>query len=195
LSRPAREAVAFARRRLRKPRPSQAECHLSKKGWIAATLGAAAMAMSAGALAQKQSEIGWYAGFSLGKSDDLDDELAWKIHGGYQVNRNVAVEFGYTSLGERSPGFGTHVEASALELIGLYKHPLDNRIWIYGLAGLARIETETTVPFFGTVKNNSTELTLGIGVQYDFSRQLGVRAQFQDYDGLGVLSVGAVYKF
>ena len=167
---------------------------MSKKGWIAAVLGAAAMAMSAGALAQRQSETGWYAGFSLGQNDDFDDQFAWRISGGYQINRNVAVEFGYTSLGEKS-AFGVTAEASAWDLIGIYKFPLQNQWSLYGLAGFTRVEADVVVPGFGKRSDTSTDITFGVGVQYDFSRQLGVRAQFQDYDGMGVLSVGAVYKF
>lgn len=167
---------------------------MSKKAWIAAMLGAAAMAMSAGALAQKQSETGWYAGFSLGQNDDYDDEFAYRISGGYQINRNVAVEFGYTSLGERTV-FGTTVDASAWDVIGLYKFPLQNQLSLYGLAGFTRVEAEVFVPGVGKVSDTTTDITFGVGVQYDFSRQLGVRAQYQDYDGSGVISVGVVYKF
>lgn len=168
-----------------------------KNRWIAAMLGAAALAISSSALAQRAApaDTGWYVGAAIGQNDDLDDEIAWKFTGGYQINRNISAEFSYSMLGERSPGFGTRVEASALELVGLYKHPVANRISIYGLLGLARIESEVTLPGFGTRTNDSTELTIGFGAQYDVSRNLGVRAQFQDYDGSGVISVGVVYKF
>jgi OOP family OmpA-OmpF porin len=168
---------------------------MARMGWIAAMFAATAMLLSGGALAQKQSETGWYAGVSLGSNDDLDDEPAWKIFGGYQINRNVAFEFGYANLGESSPGFGVSAEASAWELIGLYKLPLQDRFSIYGLASLARVEGKATVPFFGTVSDTDTDLTFGFGVQYDFSPKVAARLQFQDYDEFSVISVGVVYKF
>src|SRR5262249_32225887 len=49
---------------------NQLEISMISKGWIAAALGALAMASSGGALAQqKQSDTGWYAGGSLGSAD------------------------------------------------------------------------------------------------------------------------------
>lgn len=170
-----------------------------KNGWIAAILGAAAMAASSSALAQRAAtgaDTGWYVGAAVGQNDDLDDEMAWKFTAGYQINRNVAAEVSYSMLGERSPGFGVSAEASAFEVVGLYKFPVANQLSLYGLLGLARIEGEVTAPApIGTVKDNSTELTFGFGAQYDVSRNLGVRAQYQDYDNSGVISVGVVYKF
>ena len=176
---------------------------MTRKEWIAAMFAAAAVLSCGGALAQKQSDTGWYVSGSIGKNDDLDDEQAWKISGGYRLNRNVAFEFGYASLGEANPGFGVHAEASAWELTGVFSYPLQNQFSIYGLLGLARIETKVSspVPFFGfsgTSTDTSTELTIGFGGQYDFSPNVGVRAQWQRYDtsnDIDVISLGVVYRF
>jgi opacity protein-like surface antigen len=168
------------------------------KQWIAAMLGAAAMLASFGALAQKQGETGWYAGGSLGQADlGPDDDIALKVFGGYQINRTFSVEFGYTDLGDVSVR-GTTIEANALELIGVARLPLsDRRFSLYGLLGLAKVEVESSVSGF-RVSDDSTELTIGLGMQYDVSPQLGVRGQWQRYDSdpeIDVLSVGFVYKF
>ena len=58
----------------------------------------------------------------------------------------MAFEFGYASLGEANPGFGVHAEASAWELTGVFSYPLQNQFSIYGLLGLARIETKASSP-------------------------------------------------
>jgi len=179
---------------------------MTRKGWIAAMFFGAAAALSCGAAhaqAQKKSDLGWYISGSIGRNDDLDDELAWKISGGYKFHPNIAAEFGYASLGERNPGLGVHAEANAWELIGVFSYPLQNQFSIYGLLGLARIETKVSspVPFFGfsgTATDTSTELTIGFGGQYDFSPQVGVRAQWQRYDtnnDIDVISLGIVYRF
>jgi len=180
---------------------------MTRKGWIAAVFfGAAATLSCDGALAQtqKKGDLGWYVSGSIGKNDDLDDELALKISGGYKFHPNIAVEFGYTSLGEANPGFGVHAEASAWELIGVFSYPLQNQFSIYGLVGLAKIETKVSspAPFFGfpggTRTDTSTELTIGFGGQYDFSPKVGVRAQWQRYDTsseIDVISLGVVYRF
>src|SRR5688572_12937014 len=169
--------------------------HTMNKKWFAAMLGAAAMTLSAGAMAQQ--DTGWYVGASIGQSDlDIDKDTAWKFSLGYQLNRNLSVELGYTNLGEVSAG-GVDVEATAWEVIGLYKFPVGNQFSIYGLAGIAMVEAEAS--FLGvTASDDSTELTFGVGAQYDFSRNLGIRAQWQRYgadEDIDVISIGVAIKF
>jgi OmpA-OmpF porin, OOP family len=168
-----------------------------KKRWSAALLGAAAMLLSLGALGQ-QRLTGWYAGGSLGNADlGPDEDIALKVFGGYQVNPAFSVEFGYTDLGDASVR-GTTVEANALELVGVARLPLsDRRFSLYGLLGIAKVEVEASV--FGVrVSDDSTELTIGLGMQYDFSPQIALRGQWQRYDTsqeIDVLSVGFLYRF
>jgi OOP family OmpA-OmpF porin len=56
------------------------------------------------------------------------------------------------------------------------------------------------------IKETNTDLTYGIGAQYDINRQLGVRAEWQRYTNMGddatigesdvdVMSVGLVVRF
>jgi OOP family OmpA-OmpF porin len=172
-----------------------------KKQWMVAMLGAAAMLLSFGAAAQKQqspAQTGWYAGGSIGNADlGPDDDIALKVFGGYQIDPIFSVEFGYTDLGDASVR-GTTVEANALELVGLARLPLsDKRFSLYGLLGIAKVEVEASA--FGVrVSDDSTELTLGLGMQYDFSPQIALRGQWQRYDTdqeIDVLSVGFIYRF
>ena len=170
------------------------------KKWFAAMLGAAAMAMSAGAVAQ-QADTGWYVGGSFGQSDlDIDKDTAWKISAGYQINRTFSAEVGYTNLGEASEsvfGVPASFEATAWEVIGIGKFPVANQFSVYGLAGIAMVEGEAKA-LGVTVSDDSTELTFGVGAQYDVSRNLGVRAQWQRYganEDIDVISLGVVWKF
>jgi OOP family OmpA-OmpF porin len=173
---------------------------IMKKKVLAAMLGAAAMTLSAGAMAQ-QADTGWYVGASIGQADlDIDKDTAWKVSAGYQLNRNLAVEIGYTNLGEVSEGVGplsAEAEATAWEVIGVGKLPMANNFSVYGLVGIAMAKVEGRilgVPF----DDDSTELTFGVGAQYDFSRNMGVRAQWQRYgadEDIDVISLGVVIKF
>lgn len=168
-----------------------------KKQWIAAAMfSAAAMTLSAGAIAQ-QADTGLYLGGSIGQSEFADEEdTAWKISAGYQINRMFAVELGYTNLGEVDVPGGT-AEGTALEVIGLAKFPVGSQFSIYGLAGFANVEVDVSGPF-SAASDDSTELTFGIGGQYDVSRNLGLRVQWQRYDTdeeVDVLSLGVVWKF
>lgn len=158
---------------------------MTNKKWIVSMLGAAAMAVSAGAFAQ-QADTGWYVGGSLGNAEvGSEDDTAWKIHGGYQVNRTFAAEFGYSNLGD----FGGGDDVTVMELVGLGKFPIANQFSVYGMLGFANLEVGS---------EDETELTYGIGVQYDLSPKLGLRAQWQRYntdEEVDVMSVGIVWKF
>lgn len=169
--------------------------------WVAAMLGAAAMTLSAGAMAQQGMDSGWYVGASIGQADlDIDKDTAWKISAGYQLNRTFSVEIGYTNLGEVSEGagaFAVEAEATAWEVIGVAKFPVANQFSIYGLVGIAMAEVEGRV-LGVSFSDDSTELTFGVGAQYDVSRNLGVRAQWQRYgadEDIDVISLGVVFKF
>ncbi|TMH82921.1 MAG: hypothetical protein E6H47_13545 [Betaproteobacteria bacterium] len=58
----------------------------------------------------------------------------------------------------------------------------------------------------GSLKETNTDLTFGLGVQYDVSRELGVRGEWQRYKNIGgdnvggksdvdVLSIGGIWRF
>lgn len=178
---------------------------------------ASAMAFAGPALAQ---DTGFYAGVSFGQSSaDIDcsglttcddKDTAWKILGGYRFNRNLAVEFGYTDLGEGSGSDAVNsatIESTAFEVVAVGSFPIANNFSIYGKAGFFRGDTEANVtgPGGGSVSESNTDLTYGVGVQYDFNKNLGVRGEWQRYTNLGgdnidefdvdVISVGVVWRF
>src|SRR3954469_13496803 len=165
--------------------------------WIVAVLGCATMLSSTAVLAQKQTDTGWYAGASLGRADlGPDNDTALKVFGGYQINRSFAAEFGYSDFGDVTVG-NNNVNASAWELTGVGKFPLGNQFYVFGLAGLAKIKSESTSSRLA-VSDDSTELAFGFGLQYDFSPNAGARLQWQRYatsSEIDVMSVGVVYKF
>jgi OOP family OmpA-OmpF porin len=196
----------------------------SKKALVAGLFGAA-MAVSASAtFAQARgasADTGWYVGGHFGQSSadcqvtvgSCDDsDTAWKILGGYQINRNFAVEFGYADLGTISvSAFGQtfNLETTAWDLVGVGSWPFANQFSVYGKLGFHRSETEV-----GSAKDDGIDLTFGLGVRYDFSRNLGVRGEWQRYSSVStpsatqgpvtitasegdidLLSIGIVYKF
>jgi OOP family OmpA-OmpF porin len=196
-----------------------------KRVMIASFIGAAIALTSATAFAQARSDAGWYLGASFGQSEvdiegcDLagvtcdEKDTAWRILGGYRINRNFAIELGFHQFGDASasgPGGNLNFEANAFELVGLGAFPLGNEFSIYGKAGLYRGETKVTGSTFLTgpvdIKETNTDLTYGIGAQYDVNRQLGIRLEWQRYTNMGdnatigesdvdVMSVGLVFRF
>ena len=159
------------------------------KKWLVAMLGTAAMTLSTGAAAQLATVPGFYLGAEVGQADfGSDDDTAIKFIGGYQFHRNVAVEAGYGLLYDRG---GSEVTAIEVVAVGLF--PVMDRLSIIGKLGFANVDVETPLG-----SDDKTELTYGVGVQYDFTRNLGARAQWQRYDTdqeVDLLSVGIVYRF
>jgi len=165
------------------------------------------------------SDLGFYAGASIGQStadcpgngscDDKD--TAYRIFGGYKFHPNIAVEGGYSPLGETSssfPGGSLKAEANAWDLVGLGIWPLGNNFSVFGKLGFYNAELKLSGIASG--KKTTTDLTYGIGGQYDFNRNLGLRLEWQRYSGvkapdvagtsggdtdIDVLAVGALWKF
>jgi OOP family OmpA-OmpF porin len=75
---------------------------------------------------------------------------------------------------------------------------------IFGRLGLYRAEVEASILGFSADADN-TGLTWGLGVQYDVTKNLGIRAEWQQYndveDDVGaeadvrVLNLGLVWRF
>jgi len=161
------------------------------KKWLVSLLGAASMAVSVGALAQSTAPVipGIYAGLEVGRSDVAEeDDIGFKIFGGYQFHRNIAAEVGYGMLFDKSD-----VEATALEFVAVGLFPLANQFSIIGKLGLANIEFDTP-----DGSNDKTELTYGLGAQFDINRNLAARALWQRYDSdeeLDWFTIGIMYRF
>jgi OOP family OmpA-OmpF porin len=175
-----------------------------------AVFGAAAMALALPALAQRTSD--WnrvYFGLDAGKSkftdacngipgcDNKDTQFGAFV--GYRLNPNFAIEGGYHDLGKASAP-GADYKANALEADVLASWPVANRFSVYGKLGAVRGQAKAQ----GFTENN-TELTFGVGAQFDVTRNLGVRAEWQRYNDFGgdtlaktdidVLRVGALWQF
>lgn len=175
------------------------------------------------ALAQSP-DSGFYVGGHIGQAEAKDacdgisgpgiscddKDTAWRILGGYQFNRNLAIEGAYTDLGEltaSAPGISGSAEANALELTGVGSFPLGNAFSVYGKAGIYRGEVDSRLSGFGggNGDESNTDFTFGAGVKFDMTQNVALRAEWQRYNDMGgdnvretdvdVLSVGLQYKF
>jgi OmpA-OmpF porin, OOP family len=190
----------------------------TKKLLVSGLLGAGVALSASTAFAQArmaQADTAWYAGGSFGQSEGKcniagcdEKDTAWKILGGYQIDRNWSVEAGYTDLGEISAP-NLKIATTAFDLVGVGTFPLANQFSVLAKLGLysGEMEVTSTLPG-GSGKKTTTGLTFGVGVQYDFNRNLGVRAEWTGYNkvkapqsaitgesNIDVLSAGVVYKF
>ncbi|HSA88317.1 MAG TPA: outer membrane beta-barrel protein [Burkholderiales bacterium] len=195
---------------------------------LAGMIGGAMAASSPAALAQAPGDMGWYVGAAIGQTEvNLDctgttacddKDSSWKIFAGYQFNRNFAVEFGYTDLGEATastppigiiPPASVAIESTVWELVAVGILPLADRFSAYGKLGLYRADTDVAVNFVGlgsvTDSDSNTDLTFGIGVRFDITPHLGVRLEWQRYSGVAAadfdegdvdaMSLGVAWRF
>lgn len=166
------------------------------------------------------AETGFYGGIGVGRTSidvdtagaqaDLasvgitstvtadDTDTGFKIFGGYQLNQNFAVEFGYADLGKftatanvTSPVVGTikaDVEASAIFLDAVGSLPLGNQFSLFGRAGIAFTNTENNASGLGvTVSDDEDEanLKVGLGAQFGFTKNVALRAEWERYIDVG----------
>ena len=189
------------------------------KALIAAMLGAAVMAAPAVSTAQARGDTGWYVGASVGQSkarhfdcagfSSCDAKAAaFGVLGGYRINRNFAAELGYHDFGRvtfSAPGVSGNIKANAAELVGLGAYPFANQFSVFGRLGVYFADVKENTNFIGNFKHTNNDLTYGFGVRYDFSREVGVRGEWQRYSKVGggdigksdvdVISVGVVWNF
>jgi OOP family OmpA-OmpF porin len=182
---------------------------MSKLKAVLATAGLSAALGFAGSAAAQSDLSSWYIGGTLGQSDFKDGcqglggcdkkDTAWRVLGGYQFNRNFAAELGYHDLGKASAA-GGDTKGNAWELVGLGALPLVDRLSAYGKLGVYRGELKAAA-----AKETNSDLTYGAGLQYDLTKAVGVRAEWQRYNNMGggslaktdvdVLSAGVIYRF
>ncbi len=196
---------------------------------LATLAGAGMLAASSAAWSQ---EPRFYLGGAVGQAtmkdacQDLpsgfscdDKDTAFKLFGGYQINRNFAVEAAYNDFGKAKANgtiSGVSVdataEATAWELTAIGSWPIANRFAVYGKLGvyygdLKSNATATSGGATGTgsAKDTNTDLTFGLGASFDLTRNVSLRAEWQRFNDMGgndtgksdvdMLSIGALYRF
>ena len=182
-------------------------------------LGLAALAslLAAPAVAQEEGYV--YSGLSVGQSRArVDDEritanllgaglttrsmslnesdAAFKVFGGYQFNRNWALEGGYFNLGKfgytsTTVPAGTlkgQIKLQGLNLDVVGTLPLSERFSVIGRAGLQYAEARDSFTGTGAVQvlsrnptKRDTNYKLGVGLQYEVNPSFFVRGEAERY--------------
>jgi OOP family OmpA-OmpF porin len=192
------------------------------------------------AQAQPATQSPWYFGVSAGSStsNSPDSDAAvtgattnaytknktstgYKIVLGKQLNKNLAVEFGYVDLGsfevKNTVNNGTATSTSkhaGVTAMAVGIAPATDRLSFMGKIGLMASSSKADIATTGSVTVSGARsatvsegnLAYGLGVQYDFSKTMSVRAEYDVYAGLraaanwdrrdvNLLSLGLVVKF
>ncbi len=205
---------------------------------VSRTLGLATLTLIASSFAFAD-DSGWYGGISAGQSKaKIDDaritntlgitptsiseenrDTGYKLFGGYQFNKNFAIEGGYFDLGEfkftaTAPVPGTlsgNIKARGLNLDALGILPFTEKFSAFGRVGLNYAETRDSFSGTGLVhvsnpdpSRRETNYKAGLGLQYNFTESLGMRLEGERYrinDAVGhrgdvdLVSLGLIFRF
>ncbi len=211
---------------------------------VSGTLGLVALSVIASPFAVA-ADPGGYVGFNVGQSRakidderiirnlmgggfpglvsivDDDRDTGYKLYGGYQFNKNFAVEGGYFDLGKfgfvattAAPNAGTlsgniKLKGVNLDLVGIL--PITEKFSALGRVGVNYAEAKDHFSGTGAVvvtnpnpTKKDTNYKFGLGLQYDFTQSLGMRAEVERYrinDAVGnkgdvdLVSLGLVFRF
>ena len=161
------------------------------------------------------------AGQSLTVTSRTEDNSStgYKLFGGYQLNRNFAVEGGYFDLGRFNYALSTtplgtftsdtRVRGLNLDLVGIL--PLTDQFSVFGKVGAAYAQSRANFTRTGAMPlsssstgRNDTNLKVGLGMQYAITEALAVRAELERYrisdpvrnrGNIDMASIGLVYRF
>lgn len=157
--------------------------------------------------------------FVITSIGDTDRDRGYKLFGGYQLNRNFAVEGGYFDLGRydyfftTAPpgGFSgtTRVKGLNLDLVGMM--PFTDRLAAFARAGVTYGQTRANFASTGAVPANGADPSrnefnpkIGVGLQYAITEALALRGEVERYritdpvrnrGYIDMASVGLVYRF
>jgi len=157
-------------------------------------------------------------GFASSATVSSTGATGGKAQLGYNVNKNFALEGGFTYLGKADFTSVTNLGAIGgskeaylfnLDLVG--KAPLDEKFSLLARFGGYYWKTKNEMPNASTlgtstVNDNGWDFKFGAGLQYDFTPSFGLRGEFERFNGIGKatstgdskvnqLTVGAVLKF
>jgi OmpA-OmpF porin, OOP family len=138
-------------------------------------------------------------GVSSAVTTAKENDVGFKLFGGYRFHPNFAVEAGYFNLGKFSSTTVTTGPAATgtasikndngfnVDLVGIA--PINEAFSLFARAGVqtskTAIDAVVTIPGRGTFpasfSETSTSYKAGLGAQYDFTKSIGARAEWERY--------------
>lgn len=159
------------------------------------------------------------SGFSVTAINDDDTGTGFKLFGGYQFNRYFSLEGGYFDLGKvgyqaTTLPAGTlngEMKVNGLNLDLVLNLPFTEKFSAFARVGAAHANAKDSFVATGAVlvtnpnpSERSTNVKFGAGLQYDFTKSFGMRAEVERYrinDAVGnkgdidLVSLGILVRF
>jgi OOP family OmpA-OmpF porin len=186
---------------------------------------------AAGCLLSAQVFAQPYVGFSFGQADVGEEMVipglidpggqvdgkdgAFKLFGGYQFNRNFALEAAIVDLGDVSysgsftdatgtvlPVSGGRIQNSGLNLSAVGVLPLGTSFVVFGKVGMFLWYSEATDVTGGTFfysEEDGADLSLGLGASMALGQRVSLRAEWERFDmsntDVDLVTIGIAFRF
>lgn len=137
---------------------------------------------------------------ALGAISCDDEDVGFKIFGGFKFNQYIAAEVGYADLGEitaSAPGVSATAEVDGFQVAVVGSYPIE-QFSLLGKVGLYVWDGEISTTF-GNFHDDGTDFMFGLGGAFHFTPQLSVRGEWErfdiDGDDVDFFSANFIYNF
>ena len=138
-----------------------------------------------------------------------DSDIGFKGAVGMVVNDYISMEVGYVDLGKYDfSGFGAtgSVEVNGMTFHALGTYPVNDDFKLYLRGGFGILHTDIKSNVALPVEETDLEFGVGLGMQYNFTKAVGMRLEWERYMNVGdrattgdseidFVSAGLVYTF
>jgi OOP family OmpA-OmpF porin len=150
--------------------------------------------------------------FTASTQSTDSSQTSWKLYGGYQFTPNWGIEAQYVNLGNYNYNIVTNVpgvsgtgsyKANSFGVAGTGTLPLSSDFYLFGKLGVAfnNVKGGNTCLSSGTLSvcqnsgnGNKSDLLAGIGIGYNFNKNIGVRVEYEDMGKLSKVDNGSSIK-
>ncbi len=176
----------------------------------------AALAASTSAFA---TDSGLYGAFDIGQgqlssisqggaSVSFANTTPFRLGVGYQLNKNFGVEGSYVDFGKSDMtasalGVGLNagtMKASGFGIAAIGSLPVSDAVELFGKIGYnsIKVTTSPSAPFaaLGALASSYTnnKASFGLGAKFNLSKELALRAQYEDFGSMKANATGASTK-
>jgi OOP family OmpA-OmpF porin len=131
--------------------------------------------------AQAATPTGAYVGAGAAQVDLNDgpiddDDTGFAAYGGYRFNDHFGLEAQWLD-GAQIAAPGTELDLRSVGAYAVGYLPVNDRFDLFAKAGMQRWDTDARSAFIG--EDSGTDIGYGLGAQYRFTDQLGLRGEWQ----------------
>ena len=142
-----------------------------------------------------------YLGVNAGQNkmdySGVKASTAYGVLGGYTFNENAAAEVAYTNLGSADTDFSSSITGNVFSVAAVGTLPLNKDFSLFVKLGYAQSTIEATA----SPSQTKSDLTYGIGAQYNASKTVGIRLGYDSFKvgttntkDSALITIGAVFK-